>query len=115
MSTIIKQRQRRTAARNSRRESPQAAPNETTRAPEQRTASEGTQARHADAQITSSAVELARTPGHALTQLLDPKDLVKLGTRMRSRTRQVFQGMFDPAKPPPDPEPGEGPTKPPET
>ena len=52
-------------------------------------------------------LELARTPGHALTQLLDPKDLVKLGTRMRSRTRQVFQGMFDPLdrpaeKPPSD-------------
>jgi hypothetical protein len=61
-------------------------------------------------------LELARTPGHALTQLLDPKDLVKLGTRMRSRTRQMFQGMFDPldgpADKPPD-EPPDGP-KPPE-
>jgi hypothetical protein len=47
-------------------------------------------------------LELARTPGHALTQLLDPKDLVKLGTRMRSRTRQMFHGMFDPAERPPD-------------
>lgn len=47
-------------------------------------------------------LELARTPGHALTQLLDPKDLVKLGTRMRSRTRQMFHGMFDPAEKPPD-------------
>ncbi|MEO8555010.1 MAG: hypothetical protein ABI678_33755 [Kofleriaceae bacterium] len=51
-------------------------------------------------------LELARTPGHALSQLLDPKDLVRLGTRMRSKTRQVFQGMFDPAeKPPEEPEP----------
>jgi EmrB/QacA subfamily drug resistance transporter len=59
MSTIIKQRQRRTAARSSRRESPQAASSEAVRAPEQRTTSDGTQARHADAQITSSAAELA--------------------------------------------------------
>ena len=51
----------------------------------------------------ADVMALARTPGHALTQLLDPKDLVRLGTRMRSRTRQMFQGMFDPAdKPPPD-------------
>ncbi|HEY6034734.1 MAG TPA: hypothetical protein VIV58_10755 [Kofleriaceae bacterium] len=54
-------------------------------------------------------LELARTPGQALSQLLDPKDLVKLGTRMRSRTRQVLQGMFDPADKPPD-----DPPKPPE-
>lgn len=57
-------------------------------------------------------LELARTPGHALTQLLDPKDLVKLGTRMRSRTRQMFQGMFDPAERPPDDQPDD--KKPPE-
>jgi len=43
---------------------------------------------------------LARTPGHALAQLLDPKDLVKLGTRVRSRTHQFFHGMFDPAQKP---------------
>jgi EmrB/QacA subfamily drug resistance transporter len=59
MSTIIKQRQRRTAGHSRRGQSPQAAPSETTSAPEQRTASDGTQARHADAQITSSAAELA--------------------------------------------------------
>ena len=47
-------------------------------------------------------LELARTPGHALTQLLDPKDLVRLGTRMRSKTREVFHGMFDPAEKPPE-------------
>jgi hypothetical protein len=51
----------------------------------------------------ADVVALARSPGHALSQLLDPKDLVKLGTRMRSKTKQVFQGMFDPAeKRPPD-------------
>jgi len=59
MSTIIKQRQRRARALASRRESPQPAPSEAAIAPEQRTASEATQARHADAQITSSAAELA--------------------------------------------------------
>jgi EmrB/QacA subfamily drug resistance transporter len=59
MSTIIKQRQRRARALSSRRESPQSAPSEAASAPEQRTASEATQARHADAQITSSAAELA--------------------------------------------------------
>jgi EmrB/QacA subfamily drug resistance transporter len=59
MSTIIKQRQRRTRALSSRRESPQSAPGEAASAPEQRTASDATQARHADAQITSSAAELA--------------------------------------------------------
>jgi EmrB/QacA subfamily drug resistance transporter len=59
MSTIIKQRQRRARALSSRRESPQSAPSEAASAPEQRTASDATQARHADAQITSSAAELA--------------------------------------------------------
>jgi EmrB/QacA subfamily drug resistance transporter len=59
MSTIIKQRQRRARALSSRRELPQSAPSEAASAPEQRTASEATQARHADAQITSSAAELA--------------------------------------------------------
>ncbi|HEY2216089.1 MAG TPA: MFS transporter, partial [Solirubrobacteraceae bacterium] len=59
MSTIIKQRQRRTAGRSSRRGSPQSAQSEAANAPEQRTTSDATQARHADAQITSSAAELA--------------------------------------------------------
>ena len=50
----------------------------------------------------ADVMALARTPGHALAQLLDPKDLVKLGTRVRSRTQQLFQGMFDPAERPTD-------------
>ncbi|HEX3434416.1 MAG TPA: MFS transporter [Solirubrobacteraceae bacterium] len=58
MSTIIKQRQRRTAGLIRRRQSPQATPQDPARAPEQR-APGGTEARHADAQITSSAAELA--------------------------------------------------------
>jgi len=48
----------------------------------------------------ADVMALARTPGHALAQLLDPKDLVKLGTRVRSRTHQFFHGMFDPAQKP---------------
>jgi EmrB/QacA subfamily drug resistance transporter len=59
MSTIIKQRQRRTKGRRSRRELPQSATSEAADTSGQRTASDATQARHADAQITSSAAELA--------------------------------------------------------
>ena len=46
---------------------------------------------------------LARTPGAALRQLLDPEDLVRLGAAVRQRTTHLFGGMFEPAKPPPDP------------
>jgi hypothetical protein len=45
---------------------------------------------------------LARSPGAALRQLLDPEDLVKLGAAVRQRTTHLFGGMFEPAKPPPD-------------
>jgi hypothetical protein len=45
---------------------------------------------------------LARTPGAALRQLLDPEDLVKLGTALRQRTTHLFEGMFEPAKRPPE-------------
>jgi hypothetical protein len=45
---------------------------------------------------------LARTPGAALRQLLDPEDLVKLGAAVRQRTTHLFEGMFEPAKRPPD-------------
>ncbi len=55
----------------------------------------------------ADVMALARSPGHALAQLLDPKDLVKLGTRVRSRTQQLFHGMFDPAE-----RPTEEPTEP---
>ena len=44
---------------------------------------------------------LARTPGAALRQLLDPEDLVKLGAAVRQRTTNLFGGMFEPAKRPP--------------
>ncbi|MFT3692128.1 MAG: hypothetical protein QM831_03240 [Kofleriaceae bacterium] len=49
-------------------------------------------------------VAIARTPGHALSQLLDPKDLVKLGSRMRSKTQQIFHGLIDPQDKPKDDE-----------
>ena len=44
---------------------------------------------------------LARTPGAALRQLLDPEDLVKLGGLVRRGTTRVFDGIFEPAKGPP--------------
>jgi len=49
----------------------------------------------------SEVMALARTPGHALRQLLDPEDLLKIGAAVRHRTSQMFTGMFEPAKPPP--------------
>jgi hypothetical protein len=52
----------------------------------------------------AEVMTLARAPGHALRQLLDPEDLLKLGQAVRQRTQQVLHGMFDPAKPPPDDE-----------
>jgi hypothetical protein len=45
---------------------------------------------------------LARRPTDALRQLLDPEDLLKLGAAMRSRTSQLFEGMFEPAAGPPE-------------
>jgi hypothetical protein len=60
----------------------------------------------------SDVFALARTPGAALRQLLDPEDLIKLGSAVRQRTTRVFEGMFEPAKRPPDdkkpPEPRAG-------
>jgi hypothetical protein len=46
---------------------------------------------------------LARTPGAALRQLLDPEDIVKLGSALRQRTTHLFEGMFEPSKRPPEP------------
>jgi len=42
-----------------------------------------------------------KRPGEALRQLLDPEDLIKLGAAVRHRTSQMFEGMFEPAQPPP--------------
>ena len=45
---------------------------------------------------------LAQRPTGAIRQLLDPKDLVKLGSALRGRTTNMFEGMFDPAPLPPE-------------
>ena len=50
----------------------------------------------------AEVMALARTPGAALRQLLDPEDLQKIGAAVRHRTAQMFGGMFEPAKRPPD-------------
>jgi hypothetical protein len=54
---------------------------------------------------------LARRPSEALLSWLDPRELVRLGAAVRHRTTNLFEGMFDPAPPPPaaPPEPGQAP------
>jgi len=44
---------------------------------------------------------LARRPSEALRSWLDPRELVRLGAAVRHRTTNLFEGMFDPAPPPP--------------
>lgn len=44
---------------------------------------------------------LARRPRVALRTLLDPEDLVRFGSALRARTTNLFEGIFDPAPPPP--------------
>lgn len=44
---------------------------------------------------------LTRRPTEALRQLLDPEDLVRLGSALRARTSTLFEGIFEPAAPPP--------------
>jgi hypothetical protein len=53
----------------------------------------------------------AQRPSGALLQLLDPRDLVKLGTALRTRTTNLFEGIFDPAPPPPEDAPPAAPPK----
>ena len=57
----------------------------------------------------SEVWSLAQRPGDALRNLLDPRDLVKLGAVLRNRTSTLFEGIFDPAPPAP---PAAAPTKP---
>ena len=47
---------------------------------------------------------LARRPSVALRSWLDPRELVRLGAAVRQRTSHLFEGMFDPAPPPPTPD-----------
>jgi hypothetical protein len=49
----------------------------------------------------SEVWSLAKRPAGGLKQLLDPRDLVKLGAALRTRTSNLFEGIFDPAPRPP--------------
>lgn len=49
----------------------------------------------------SEVWSLARKPSEALLGWLDPRELVRLGTAVRHRTTNLFEGIFDPAPPPP--------------
>jgi hypothetical protein len=46
---------------------------------------------------------LARRPSDALRSWLDPRELVRLGAAVRHRTSHLFEGLFEPAAPPPEP------------
>lgn len=48
---------------------------------------------------------LAQRPTGALRQLIDPRDLVKLGAALRTRTTNLFEGIFEPAPLPPEKQP----------
>lgn len=52
-------------------------------------------------------------PSGAIRQLLDPRDIVKLGTALRTRTSTLFDGIFEPAQKPPDETKPEKPADPP--
>jgi len=58
---------------------------------------------------------LARRPSEALRSWLDPRELVRLGAAVRHRTTNLFEGMFEPAPPPPtqDAKPATAPVAPP--
>lgn len=49
----------------------------------------------------SDVWSLARRPSVALRGWLDPRELVRLGAAVRHHTSHLFEGMFDPAPPPP--------------
>jgi hypothetical protein len=53
----------------------------------------------------ADVLSLARRPSEALLGWLDPRELVRLGAAVRHRTTNLFEGMFDPAPPPPAPTP----------
>jgi hypothetical protein len=44
---------------------------------------------------------LTLKPSEALRSLLSPADLVRLGSALRTRTTNLFEGIFEPAPPPP--------------
>jgi hypothetical protein len=49
----------------------------------------------------SDVWSLTRKPSEALRQILSPQDLVRLGAALRTRTSTLFEGIFEPAPPPP--------------
>lgn len=49
-------------------------------------------------------LSIARRPTEALRQLVDPEDLVRVGSRLRARTTHLFEGLFEPG--PKAPKPG---------
>lgn len=54
----------------------------------------------------SDVWSLARRPSEALFGWLDPRELVRLGAAVRNRTSHLFEGLFEPAPPPPSPTDG---------
>ncbi len=44
---------------------------------------------------------LTRKPRVALRTILDPEDLARLGSALRTRTTNLFDGIFEPGEPPP--------------
>ena len=46
-------------------------------------------------------LSLARRPTEALRLLVDPEDLIRITTRLRSRTTHLFEGLFEPGPKPP--------------
>lgn len=55
---------------------------------------------------------LARRPTDALRQLVSPEDIVKLGTSLRTRTTNLFEGIFEPAAKRPEEPPADKPADP---
>ncbi len=53
----------------------------------------------------SDVIALAKKPGHALHELLDPDDIRQLGAALSDRTGNLLTGLFEPERlPPTDPE-----------
>lgn len=55
----------------------------------------------------SDVWSIAKKPSEAIRQLLSPDDIVKLGSALKARTTNLFEGIFDPAPLPPKPPPPE--------
>jgi hypothetical protein len=62
----------------------------------------------------ADVMALARKPSEAFRLLLDPEDLLRIGAAVRDRTTHLFEGMFEPARPPPSEVKVDGDAKPPE-